>query len=209
MRSETLPSVVTALAAFIEECAHMRAHTLPATDELGWMQRALHAEAAGRELLMAWLRPALFPTETPLGAELKRLLGLVQTLLLASTPEDSITPTLTVVSRHVELSDESAWLVRDLALLMVLAAREDGALDMVITLDTDDDQVRLRVETDRPGLASMPSTHPRIAAMRRALRPTNGTWKGAETEHGSWLIVVRVPVLVAQVASSSYDEVAR
>lgn len=205
MAHKSLSPAVTALAALVEECAHMRAHSLEATDDPSWTQRALCAEAAGRDLLLAWLRPTAFPTKTALGAELKRLMGLTQTLLLASSPLDGLVSTVTVVSRHVDLADGAAWTLRDLALLIVLAAREDGAVDMVVHLDTEDCHVRLRVETDQPGLACMPPAHPRIVALRRRLRPIQGTWAGSATQHGSWLIDVRIPKLPSRETSNEDD----
>jgi hypothetical protein len=194
MPAEIVSPVVTALAAVIEECAHMRAHRLPAPDDFAQTDRALHAEGAGRELLLAWLRPTSFPAQTPLGAELKRLVGLLQILLHASTPEDQVAPTLTVAYRHVELPDNAASALRDMTMLLILSAWNDGALDMAISLDTDAEGFAcLRVESDQAGMASAPLAHPRAAAIRRALAPLGGSWNGMQTNHGSWLIDVRVP----------------
>jgi hypothetical protein len=198
MPAEMVSPVVTALAAVIEECAHMRAHRLPSPDDPDRTDRALHAEATGRELLLAWLRPTSFPSQTTLGAELKRLVGLLQTLLHASTPEEQVAPILTAACRHVDLSDVAASALRDLAMLLVLSAWNDGAMDVAITLEPDGDAyARLCVESDQAGMASAPPAHPRVAAIRRALTPLGGSWNGMQTNHGSWLIDVRVPALVA------------
>jgi hypothetical protein len=194
MPSDALPPVLTALAALVEECAHMRARSLPAADDPNWWQRALRAEAAGRELLLAWLRPTPFPAETSLGAELKRLLGLVETLVLASSPLDGTVTTLTVVSRHVELPPAAAWILRDVALLIVLAAHQDGALDFVLSLYTEDSQVRLRVESDKPGFACLPPGHPRVRVVQEALALFQGDCARQPTKHGSWLMEAWVPV---------------
>jgi hypothetical protein len=202
MPAEIVSPVVMALAAVIEECAHMRAHQLPSPDDPDRTDRALYTEAASRELLLAWLRPTSFPSQTTLGAELKRLVGLLQTLLHASTPEDQVAPTLTVAYRHVELPDNAASALRDMAMLLILSAWNDGALDMALSLDTDAEGFAcLRVESDQAGMASAPPAHPRVAAIRRALTPLGGSWTGMQTTHGSWLIDVRVPALMIHVES--------
>lgn len=191
MQSEFLPAL-PALATLVEECAHARAHALRDPDDSAWALRVIHAEAAGRELLLAWLRPGAFPQRMSLSLELKRLLGLVQTLILASAPEAQSAPTLTVICRHVEVVDEVALLLRDSAVLTVLAARGDGAMDVVVTLDVEQGAVRLRVESDQPCSDSAPM-YPHSAALCRALATLGGTCSMHETPHQSWLVDMHVP----------------
>src|ERR671939_1086177 len=96
--------------------------------------RMLHAEDAERELMAALVRPDPYPGMS-LGAVIRRLVGYLQTVINASTPDEEIAPLLTVRVHHVAVSTERARLLRDAAILLVLAALDDGAQNIAVRLE--------------------------------------------------------------------------
>src|SRR6266542_3177418 len=124
------------VAAFLEQCAQQRAGAVSTLyeDDPMRLPRMLQAEAAGRELMAALVRPDPYP-DISLGAVIRRLVGYIQTILTASTPAEEITPLLTVRTHHVSVGADAARLLRDAAILLVLAALDDGAQEVAVRLD--------------------------------------------------------------------------
>jgi hypothetical protein len=123
------------VAALLDQCAHQRAGMLPTSYQEDPMRlpRMLQAEAAGRELMAALVRPDPYP-DLSLGAVLRRLIGYLQTVITASTSEEQIAPFLTARVHHVAVEPDVARLLRDAAILLVLAAYDDGAGNIDVRL---------------------------------------------------------------------------
>jgi hypothetical protein len=202
-----MPSVDVQIrvAAFLEQCAQQRVSAvLPVYEHDGArLLRMLQAEAAGRELVTALVRPNPYPDQSQ-GAIIRRLLGYIQTVLVASTPDEEIAPLLTVRAHHIALDPEGASLLRDAAILLVLAASDDGARNIDVRLESTDCGAHLTIESDRPGVTvEQPSMH----GLRSRIAAHGGSWDVTRPVHGSsWLVHVGVPAL--QVRETSDQEAA-
>jgi hypothetical protein len=181
------------VAALLELCAQRRAGVISAPYQEDPVQfaRMLQAEAAGRELMAALVRSDPYP-DISLGAVIRRLVGYIQTILTASTPAEEITPLLTVRTHYVTVGADAARLLRDAAILLVLAALDDGAQEVAVRLDGTSAEACLIVESDRPGMmADLPS----LVSLRATVAAGGGTWNTACATHGaSWLVHVTIPV---------------
>jgi hypothetical protein len=162
------------------------------------LPRMLQAEAAGRELMAALVRPDPYPGVS-LGAVLHRLVGYLQTVLTASTPDDQIAPMLTVHVRRVLIRADIARLLRDAAILLVLAALDDGAQNVDVRLDNERGETRLIVESDRPAITA---DLPALYELRANIAAQGGTWETACATHGaSWLVQITIPALSVRETS--------
>src|SRR5688572_14039504 len=96
--------VLIRVAALLEQCATQRAGVVPSPyeDDAARLARMLQAEAAGRELMAALVHPNPYP-DMSLGTVLRRLVGYVQTVLTASTPDEQLAPLLNVRGYQVDL----------------------------------------------------------------------------------------------------------
>jgi len=179
------------VAALLEQCAQQRAGIVPPVyqDDSMRLTRMLQAEAAGRELMAALVRPDPYP-DISLGAVIRRLLGYIETVISASTPDEQLAPLLTVCVRHVSLGADTAQLLRDAAILLVLTALDDGAQNVDVRLDNED-RVRLSVESDRPGVVD---DLPTLQLIRGGIIANGGEWTSVRAAHGgSWMVSMTMP----------------
>lgn len=168
-------------------------------DELAQLRGRVQAETASRELLQAVIEPRATPHGAKVGVQIKAVLTLVQTILAHSTLEYETPPRITVDYRLVEVPHPTARLLRDAALLLVLCALDDGALDIRVSVDRDTTAVQVRVRSDSPGLVSVRETDDGRALTAR-IRDAQGvvmwgacgvrdTWDGE-----LWDVVLCLPV---------------
>ena len=190
------------VAALLEQCAQRRAGVIsaPFQDDPGQVGRMLQAEAAGRELMAALVRPDPFP-DLSVAATMRRLLGYLQTVLTASTPDDQIAPLLTARVRQVSVSDEDASTLRDAAILLVLAAIDDDAQEVEIRLEAGTMGTLLTVESDAPGVAAQ---LPTLRTLRDSIAKSGGAWEVSRAPHGaSWIVEVVRPVQLLEATAEA------
>ena len=187
------------VAALLEQCAQRRAGVIagPYQDDSVQVTRMLQAEMAGRELMAALVRPNPFP-HLSVATTLRRLLGYLQTVLAASTSDDQIAPMLTARLRHVSVNDKGAALLREVAILLVLAAIDDDAQEVEVRLEPGVTGVVLTVESDRQGVTA---ELPALRALRDEIARSGGAWDVARAPHGaSWMIVISMPMKLLEAA---------
>jgi len=182
------------VATLLEQCAQRRAGMPAATADgardAAHAARMLQAETAGRELMAALVRPVPF-ADRSVAATLRLLLGYVQTVVSASTPDDALEPHLTVRVRAISVPPTTALLLYTVALSLVLAALDDDATEVDIRLDVSPTQLCITVECDRSGLVDETATRESLHA---AVRHAGGQWTAQAAAHGrSWLVVVALP----------------
>lgn len=187
-----LTDVQIGVAALLEQCAQRRAGVIsaPYQEDVGQVTRMLQAEVAGRELMAALVRPDPFP-DLSIAATLRRLVGYLQTVLAASTPEEQMAPMLTARVRQVAVSDEEAALLREAAILLVLAAIDDDAQEVEVRLEPGKMGAVLTVESDRQGVTA---DLPALRALRDEVGRAGGAWDVTHAPHGaSWMVRVSMP----------------
>lgn len=187
------PDVQIGVAALLELCAQRRAGVIsaPYKEDPVQVTRMLQAEAAGRELMAALVRPDPFP-DLSVAATMRRLVGYLQTVLAASTSDDQIAPMLTARVRHVSMSDKEAALLREAAILLVLAAIDDDAQEIEVRLDPATHGAVLTVESDRQGVTAELAA---LRALRDEIGRSGGAWDVAHAPHGaSWMVVISMPM---------------
>jgi anti-sigma factor RsiW len=186
------------VAAFLEQCAQQRARSSSLReqqDDPTQLNRMLQAEAAGRELMAALVRPDPYP-DMSVCAILRRLIGYIQTVIAVSTPDEQVEPLLTVRVHHVRVDADAARLLCEAALVLLLAALDDSALNIDVRLDSEGTSARLSVESDRPCITA---DLPTFQAIRDSIAIGGGAWEAASAPHGSsWLVHVRMPLLPTQ-----------
>ncbi len=143
-------------------------------DELAHLRAQVQAETASRELLQAVIEPRATPNGASLGVQMKALMTLVQTIVQHSTPGGEESPQITVSYRYVDVSHTMSRLLRDGALLLVLCALDDGALDIRVSLEVDGESVRITVRSTSPGLASLREQTLEGQMLRARLSMLNG-----------------------------------
>lgn len=185
--------VQTSVAALLEVCAQQRAGDVPmypVADETTRLSRTVQAEAAGRELLSALVRPEPWSGLTP-AATIRRMIGYLQTVISASAPETVYPPLITIQAHHVELDGYMQRFLRDAALCLVLAVYDDGANSVAVRVEAMPKGARLTVERD--GLASS-SVHPVLHGLKTTIVANGGTWGEAHADHGqSTIVTVMLP----------------
>jgi len=187
------------VAALLELCAQRRAGVIsaPYQEDSVQVTRMLQAEAAGRELMAALVRPNPFP-DLSVAATMRRLVGYLQTVLAASTSEDQIAPMLTARVRHVSMNDKEAVLLREAAILLVLAAIDDDAQEVEVRLEPGLRGAVLTVESDRQGVTA---ELPALRALRDEIGRSGGAWDVAPAPHGaSWMVVISMPLKLREAA---------
>lgn len=170
--------VALALTALLDRYAQQRAATLAATApaDAALLTRMLQAEAAGCALLGALVRPDPGPDRS-LGASFQQLVGALQTVIRASTPDHALAPLLSVRAQRVTLDADAARLLRATMLRLVLAALDDDAQEIEVRLTRTPLGAALTVESDRPGGAA------------ELLAPCGGSWAARCAPHGgSWIV---------------------
>lgn len=193
------PDVQIGVAALLEQCAQRRAGVIsaPYKEDPVQVTRMLQAEAAGRELMAALVRPDPFP-DLSVAATMRRLVGYLQTVLAASTSDDQIAPMLTARVRHVSMSDKEAALLREAAILLVLAAIDDDAQEIEVRLDPATHGAVLTVESDRQGVTA---ELPALRALRDEIERSGGAWATSHAPHGaSWMVVISMPMRLLEAA---------
>jgi hypothetical protein len=127
------------------------------------------------------------------GAALHQMFSiLLPDALWATTPDQTALPTISVTYATVRLPPHRLCHLRDGALVLVLAALDDGALDLTLSLrDCDLGTVLLTLESDRPGLANG-AAHEMRAALQAALQPLDITIQTEATDW-SWRSTLTVP----------------
>jgi hypothetical protein len=189
----------------LEQCATQRAGVVPSLyeDEPARLLRMLQAEMAGRELMAALVRPDPY-LDMSLGAILRRLVGYVQTVLTGSTPDEQIAPLLTVRAHHVALDAGGTNLLRDVAILLVLAACDDGARNIDVRLDrVVVGGARLEFECDRPGVTA---GLPILQSLQAAIVGRGGRWQTGCAAHGSsWIVAIALPAFL--IGGAGHGEV--
>ncbi len=151
------------------------------------------------------MEPRATPNGASLGVQIKAVMTMLQTIVQHRTPGDEESAQMTVGYRYVDLPHGPARLLRDGALLLVLCALDDGALAIRVSLDVDDDAVRLVVRSDSPGLRSLREhtdegqiVRDRLAAMRGVLAWTPASAhdrRDAADPHGlpAWDVSLSLP----------------
>lgn len=194
----TATEAQTGVVALLEACAQQRAGAVSVySDDTSRLARAAQAETAGRELLGALIRTEPWPNLS-LGASIRRMIGYLQTVISASTPDTEIPPMLIVHAHHVELSVEIGRLLRNAALCLVLAAYDDGAKDVDLLIEGIESGAILRVESSRPAITG---THTALMGLREHIAQVGGAWDDQRALHGqSWIVVITVPTMAAMEA---------
>jgi len=185
------------VAAFLEQCAQQRARfsIRYQQDDPTRLARMLQAEAAGRELMAALVRSDPYP-DMSVCAILRRLIGYIQTVIAVSTPDEQVEPLLTVRVHYVRVDTYAARLLCEAAMVLLLAALDDGALNIDVRLDSEGTSARLAVESDRPCITA---DLPAFQAIRGSIAVGGGAWEAECAPHGSsWLVHVRIPSLPTQ-----------
>ncbi len=192
--------VLIGVATLLEQCATQRAGVVPSLheDDAVRLARMLQAEAAGRELMVALVHPNPYP-DMSLGAVLRRLVGYLQTVLTASTPDEQLAPLLTVRAHHVALDAGGSSLLRDAAILLVLTACDDGARNIDVRLEREPSGgARLEIESDRPGVTA---ELPILQSLQAAIVGRGGRWQTGCAAHGSsWIVDIAIPAPLIGVA---------
>lgn len=180
--------VLVGVVALLEQCAQQRAGVVVTVDDPLHTRRMLQAEAAGRELIAALVRPP--PAhEWSLAAYLRRLASSVQTVISASLTDAQPHPLITTRVQHVVADEPTTRLVAHAAVLLVVAALDDDALEIDLRLARVPHGVWLTVESDRPPAESQP-----LRAFQRHIVACGGFWETEDAPHGgSWLVHVTVP----------------
>lgn len=189
-----MPSIDVQLgvATLLEQCAQRRAGVISAhyQEDSVHITRMLQAEAAGRELLTALVRPDPFP-DSSLGATLRRLVDYMQTVITASTPEDQLAPLLTTRMHRVVAGCAVTRLLRDAMILLVLTAIDDDATGVEVRLERTDGGTTLTVESDRPSVVDDLSV---LRNVRNDVVGYGGGWESGLSQHGgSWMVMVSMP----------------
>lgn len=193
------PDVQIGVAALLEQCAQRRAGMIaaPYQDDPSHIARMLQAEAAGRELMAALVRPEPFP-DLRVAATLRRLVGYLQTVLAASTADEQLAPMLTTRLRQVAVCGADAATLCAAAVLLVLAAIDDDAQDVEIRLEAGPLGTVLTVESDAAGVAA---ELPAVRALRDSIAQRGGMWDVSRAPHrASWMVVISLPTLAQERA---------
>ena len=194
--------VQVGVVALLEQCAQRRAgaRSAPYQDELTQATRMLQAEAAGRELMAALVRPDPF-FDLSLAGAMRRLVNYLQTVLTASTSDDQIAPLLTTRMHRVLASSAVQRLLCDAMLLLVLTAIDDDATGVEVRLERIEERTILTVESDRLGAVDELAA---LQSVRSAVAGSGGEWVSRLAEHGgSWIVIVAMPF------ESSYEQETR
>lgn len=180
--------VLVGVVALLEQCAQQRAGVVMTVDDPLHTRRMLQAEAAGRELIAALVRPP-HAHEWSLAGYLRRLASSVQTLVSASLTDDQPQPFITTRVQHIVTDEPTTRMVAHAAVVLLLASLDDDALAIDVRLARVPHGIWLTVESDRPPVESQP-----VRDVRRGIESCGGFWETEDAPHGgSWLVHVTVP----------------
>lgn len=163
-----------------------------ANGDQGRVARSQIAADAALGFVLECLNP--WPSASTPGAALQQMFSvLLADALWAMLPDQTALPSLSVSYQAIRLPFPRLTHLRDGAVVLVLAALDDGALQLHLHLrECDLGTVLLTLESDRPGIAN-DVAHDALAALQAALRSLDIALTLDRTDW-SWQTTLVIPV---------------